>query len=125
MNLNSLQWYRKFNKIYFEEFVMDDKKRLGLKIRTIRKSKKITQEKLSEMVCISPRQMVKIEMGYAFPSVENLQKIAAALEVSIQALFENDYYDCTETLKEKLIEKINILDERNTKFLYIVASNLD
>ncbi len=104
---------------------MNDKELLGLKIRTIRKSKKITQETLSEKIDISPRQMVKIEMGQAYPSLDTLKKIAAALNVPIQSLFENDYYDNTENLKKKLHEKINILDEKNTRFLYIVASNLD
>ena len=104
---------------------MTTKELLGAKIKYLRKSKKIAQEKLSEMVDISPRQMVRIEMGYSFPTIENLEKIAAALNVSIQSLFENDYYEKTEVLKSKLHEKIDMLDEKNTRFLYIVASNLD
>ncbi len=104
---------------------MSTKKLLGAKIRSLRKSKKIAQEKLSEMADISPRQMVRIEMGQSFPTVENLEKIAIALGVSIQSLFENDYYDSVELLKQKLREKIDSLDEKNTRFLYIVASNLD
>ena len=104
---------------------MSTKELLGAKIRYLRKSKKIAQEKLSEMADISPRQMVRIEMGQSFPTVENLEKIALALGVSIQTLFENDYYDSEQNLKLKLIEKIQNLDEKNTKFLYIVASHLD
>lgn len=104
---------------------MSTKKLLGAKIRYLRKSKKIAQEKLSEMADISPRQMVRIEMGQSFPTIENLEKIAAALNVPIQTLFENDYYDSTESLKKKLYEKVEQLDEKNTRFLYIVASNLD
>lgn len=77
------------------------------------------------MAEISPRQMVRIEMGQSFPSIETLEKIATALDVPVQALFENDYYDSTESLKKKLHEKIEQLDEKNTRFLYIVASNLD
>lgn len=103
---------------------MDDKKQLGLKIRTLRKLKKITQEKLSEIVDISPRQMVKIEMGQVYPSVEVLQKIACALDVPIVNLFDNEYYDDYEILKEKLHSKIDKLNEKNIRFLYIVASNL-
>ena len=34
-------------------------------------------------------------------------------------------YDKTENLKQKIIDKLHKLDERNTRFLYIVASNLD
>ena len=104
---------------------MSAKETLGAKIRYLRKSKKIAQEKLSEMADISPRQLVRIEMGQSFPTLENLEKIASALGVSIQSLFENDYYDNTENLKQKLYENINLLDEKNTRFLYIVASHLD
>lgn len=104
---------------------MSTKKLLGAKIRNLRKTRKIAQEKLSEMAEISPRQMVRIENGQSFPTLENLEKIASALNVPIQSLFENDYYDSIENLKTKLHEKINKLDDKNTRFLYIVASNLD
>jgi len=98
---------------------------LGKKIRYLRKAKNISQESLSEMAGISPRQMVRIERAQSLPTLENLEKIALALGVTIQSLFENDYYESTEILKNKLHEKINILDDKNTKFLYIVASQLD
>lgn len=104
---------------------MLQKKLLGAKIRYIRKSKKISQETLSEMTDISPRQMVRIEMGQSFPTLENLEKIADALDVSVQSLFENDYYDSTENLKKSLSEKISGMDEKNVRFLYIIASHLD
>ena len=104
---------------------MDDKEQLGLKIRSLRKSKKITQEKLPEIIGISPRQMVKIEMGHTFPTIEVLKKIAAVLGVSVRNLFDNEYYDDCEVVKEKLYSKINSLNEKNIRFLYIVASNLE
>jgi len=104
---------------------MTAKELLGAKIRYLRKSRKIAQEKLSEMAEISPRQMVRIEMGQSFPTIDNLEKIASALGVSIQSLFENDYYDKTEILKQKLHNRIDLLDDKNTRFLYIVASHLD
>ncbi len=104
---------------------MSTKELLGAKIRYIRKSKKIAQEKLAELADISPRQMVRIEMGQCFPTIENLEKIAKALNVSIQSLFENDYYDSIENLKEKIQKKLDMLDENNTKFLYLILSNLD
>ena len=104
---------------------MNDKELLGLKIRTIRKNKKITQEMLSEKIDISPRQMVKIEMGQAYPSLETLKKIASALNVPIQSLFENDYYESPEILKEKIRQKLERKKKKNIRFLYLVAANLD
>lgn len=104
---------------------MDSENLLGAKIRYLRKSKNISQEKLSEMAGISPRQMIRIELGRSKPTLDNLEKIAIALGVSIQSLFENDYYENIDVLKKKLHEKIDTLDEKNTRFLYIVASRLD
>ena len=104
---------------------MVDNKLLGAKIKYLRKSKKIAQEKLSEMADISPRQMVRIEMGQSTPTLENLEKIANSLEVPLQSLFENDYYEDTQILKDKLHKKITDLNDKNTRFLYIVASRLD
>lgn len=78
---------------------------LGNKIRHLRKSKNISQEKLSEMAGISPRQMIRIELGRSLPTIENLDKIAKALEVNIQSLFENDHYDSVQNLKEQLHKK--------------------
>lgn len=74
---------------------------------------------------ISPRQMIRIELGRSKPTLDNLEKIAIALGVSIQSLFENDYYENIDVLKKKLHEKIDTLDEKNTRFLYIVAYRLD
>ncbi len=98
---------------------------LGKKIRHLRKSKNISQEILSEMAEISPRQMIRIELGQSLPTLENLEKIAHALNVTVQSLFDNDYYADINTLKNKLYKKIDNLSEQNTRFLYIVASQLD
>ena len=97
---------------------------LGKKIRHLRKSKNISQETLSEMAEISPRQMIRIELGQSLPTLENLEKIALALNVTVQSLFDNDYYADINTLKNKLYKKIDNLSEQNTRFLYIVASQL-
>ena len=104
---------------------MNEKEGLGKKIRTLRKAKKITQEKFAEMIDVCPRHMVKIEMGQVYPSFVTLKNISSVLEVSIQSLFENEHYDNPENLKQKLCEIIGNLDEKNLRFLYIVASHLD
>ena len=79
---------------------------LGKKIRHLRKSKNISQETLSEMAEISPRQMIRIELGQSLPTLENLEKIALALNVTVQSLFDNDYYADVNTLKNKLYKNV-------------------
>ena len=104
---------------------MDEVKCLGAKIRALRKSKKITQEQLSEMIDISPRHMVKIENGQVYPSFPTLKKIAQHLDTTIELLFENDYYDDCESIKEKLHNIVDKSNEKNIRFLYVIASHLD
>ncbi|PIQ90569.1 MAG: hypothetical protein COV71_03905 [Candidatus Omnitrophica bacterium CG11_big_fil_rev_8_21_14_0_20_41_12] len=56
-------------------------------IKSIRKKKGLTQEKLARLADISNNTLVKIEMGMAKePTITTITKIADALEVSIDML---------------------------------------
>jgi transcriptional regulator with XRE-family HTH domain len=63
------------------------KEAFGLQLREIRKSKNYTQEKLAEMLDLSPRQLIRIENGENFPSAETLGKISLLLNVGLEKLF--------------------------------------
>ena len=80
---------------------MDVKKQLGEKIKRLRKEKHLTQEEFAESIEIARRNLVNIELGINFPKAETLEKILAALDVSLQKLFETDHLvDDTELLAE-------------------------
>ncbi|OGI19922.1 MAG: hypothetical protein A2255_01575 [Candidatus Melainabacteria bacterium RIFOXYA2_FULL_32_9] len=69
---------------------MDDKeflRKVGLKISIIRKSKKLSQEKLAEMVNSATSYIGTIERGEQNPSLILLKKISEALEVDIREFF--------------------------------------
>lgn len=60
---------------------------LAENIKSIRKKKGLTQEKLARLADISNNTLVKIEMGMAKePTITTITKIADALEVSIDML---------------------------------------
>jgi transcriptional regulator with XRE-family HTH domain len=63
------------------------KKELGKKIKNIRKSKNITQERLAEIIGIDPKNVSRIENGNSYPSADTLTAIANALNVEIYELF--------------------------------------
>ena len=63
------------------------KKKLGKKIKNIRKSKNITQERLAEIIGIDPKNVSRIENGNSYPSADTLTAIANALNVEIYELF--------------------------------------
>ena len=54
---------------------MNIKKQFGEKIKRIRKQRGFTQEKLSEMIDISPRNLSGIEKGIYFVKADTLEKI--------------------------------------------------
>lgn len=63
------------------------KEAFGLQLKELRKSKNYTQEILAEMIDLSPRQLIRIENGENFPSVETLGKISLVLNISLNSLF--------------------------------------
>ncbi len=103
---------------------MNTKQLIGAKIKELRKRKKITQEKLSEAVGINPRQMVRIEMGESFPTLENLEKIALVLGITVQDLFCNDSYEQRDILQQKITSKLNEFDDKTIKIIYSLVMNI-
>ncbi len=65
-------------------------KALGKKIRAVRKSKKMSMEKLAFTSGIEYSQLSRIEMGQINTSVSHIAAIAKTLGVSLSSLFEFD-----------------------------------
>ena len=61
--------------------------KLGERIRTLRKQKKLTQQTLAEKAGIDPKYMGQIERAETNPSIKLLANIASALGVSLPELF--------------------------------------
>ena len=62
-------------------------KKLGKKIKKIRKITGLTQEDLADNLNISRTHMGHIEQGRKSPSMQLLEKIARKLKVDIKELF--------------------------------------
>lgn len=60
----------------------------GLKIKELRKQKKYSQEHLANLVSINKSYISKIENGKTEVSLEIINKLANALEIEIDKLFE-------------------------------------
>jgi transcriptional regulator with XRE-family HTH domain len=85
----------------------DIKKRLGKKIRSLRKLRRFTQEELGEKAGISYKFIGEIERGEVNPSLNSLIKIANALSVNVKDLFpgEVEIYPQFSSQDLKLIKK--------------------
>lgn len=86
-------------------------------MKTIRKAKHITQEKLSELCDTDTSYIGQIETRKRFPSLTFIEKIASALEVEPYLLFKNDQTESPE--RKKRIENIKV------EFFQAIDGNLE
>ncbi len=93
----------------------DFKKLLGKRIKQIRKSKNLTQEKLAELINIEIPSLSYIETGKFAPSIETLQKLSEVLEV---APWEFYYFE--QITQEEMLKDINNALKNNKQLTEIV-----
>ena len=55
-------------------------------LETIRKSKKISQEELAELIGVSRQTIYKWEAGICLPNLNKIEKLLEVLNVSIEKL---------------------------------------
>lgn len=68
---------------------LDIKKRFGKAIRRRRREIDLSQEALAEKTQLHRTYISNIERGIQNPSLENIEKLAKALDISISSLFSN------------------------------------
>ena len=68
-------------------------KHLGVNIRKLRKEHGLTQMQLAEKMGLGATAIVNYESGYSAPPANKLPKLAKALGVSLDRLFEGCYED--------------------------------
>jgi len=102
---------------------MNTKELLGLKVKEFRKKRKLTQEKLSELIGVDNGYISKLEVGQNFPSLGTLEKIADVLEVNLSDFFQ--FIPSTEpNLKSEVINIYDKLNKDKQYTLYRVAKGL-
>lgn len=70
---------------------MDEiRKGLGKRIRFLRKSGEMTQERLAERAGLCYKYIGEIERGEVNPSLKSMLEVATALGVNIQSLFPSE-----------------------------------
>ena len=97
---------------------MGNKKLLGKRIKSIRKSQGLTQEKLSEMIDLETSSLSGIESGRFYPSLHVLEKIAKVLEVELIDFFKFSSINIPENLDEEIQKIIEKQDKNNKELIY-------
>ncbi len=105
---------------------MDIKKELGEKIKRLRKKRGLTQERLAELVDISPRNLSNIEVGISFVKAETLEKIIDALNVTTEELFSNDHIKSNIELIREIDKMVDLVkdDNKTLEKVYRVLKSL-
>jgi len=97
---------------------------LGARIKDLRKSRKLSQNKVSEMVGIDPKHLSRIEVGSGYPSMDTLDKLAVVLNVDMK-----DFFDFVpERSRKELLQDLRLLlleaEPEKLKLIYRVVRNI-
>lgn len=86
------------------------KKLLGLRIKQLRKSKKLTQFALGELIDIDQRQIAHIEGGNSFPSLKTLNKFSKIFECKLKDIFDYEHLLENVDMKSQINDKLSKMD---------------
>ena len=100
------------------------KEQFAKNLKSIRKSRKLTQEQLAELVDVDFRYISFLENARSFPSCDLLEKISKALNISYADLFIFEEDLSRENVKKQLMEIIQLLDDKNLYILFKIAKDL-
>lgn len=98
-----------------------DYAKLGARIKTIRKKKGLTQEKLAEAVSCNTSHISNIENNYTKVSLNVLLAIANVLGTTIDSLIGEQYDEPSKGIEHDIIEKVRKFgNEKKKKVLKIL-----
>lgn len=85
---------------------------IGNRLAEIRKSKKLKQMELAEMLNVSQQVISNIERGVTAPDIEQLKKIADIYNISLDQLVGRDFFcDDADDVERKIISYIKQMDD--------------
>lgn len=94
------------------------KKLLGVRIKELRKTRGLSQERLSGKIDIDPKHISRVESGRSFPSLDTLEKLANALQVEVKDFFEFAHEaKNTKELKEIINNLLKEVDDEQLRLV--------
>ena len=103
---------------------MNTKTKLGLRIKTLRKAKGLTQEELAEAAGISLTFMSVTERGRHIPSLKTCELISNALGVTLSELFNFDEFDGKEKSFKALSFYLRGKEKEQVRFIREIAEKV-
>lgn len=98
---------------------------IGMKIRILRQNARLSQEKLAELVGVTPQQIQKYEAGRTKVTTDRIQSIAEALGVQVSVFFHDCGADLAPTeAEEAFIRKLRKVKDRRVHESLMVILDL-
>ncbi len=97
-------------------------KRLGQRIRSLRKKANLTQDSLAELADLSGKHIGEIERGGVNLTVQALEQIANALKISTLELLNYDHEADVDELRSELINYLTQCPSEDLKIAYRLIS---
>ncbi len=101
-----------------------NRKLFGQKIKEFRKKRKLTQEQLADLIGTDDKHISALERGIYFPKYENIEKLAAALNVELHELFYFVDYRDEEFLLNQSIDLLKKADYNKLKIAYRLLNDV-
>lgn len=104
--------------------MMNTKQLLAMRLKELRKSRGLTQEKLAELIGRDTKHISKLEIAGSYPSIETLERIANALSVELKDIFNFDGLKDKNYIADEFQKIIKYSDEKYLKILYKIHKEL-
>ena len=94
----------------------------GKRVRTLRRAKDMTQEQLAERAGLSLQSVGEIERGRGNPTLVNIERLSAALDENLTALFDlGDVGLTKEQAQKELLELLAGANEEQVRAILTMA----
>ena len=101
-----------------------DLKKLGTRIKDLRKKKKLTQDELSELVEMNGKHLGEVERGIINISIQNLDKIAKSLDVPLLVLLDIEHQKSKEELEQEIAKMVSSSSYEQTQLIHRIVSDI-
>ena len=103
---------------------MDVKQAIGRRIKSLRALRSYSQERLSEMVGISPNYLSNIERGKENPTLDLFIKMSKGLKVEMHEIFATEVDQEPKDVRKRLRQLIDEITEPDLKKILRVLETL-
>ena len=103
----------------------DIAKIIGQRIRNYRTQKGLSQEKLAELAGCHPTYIGQLERGEKNDTLESVEKIASAMDISLSELFDKLGKSGGDNIAAKCYDLVASKNEAEQKQLYKMLQEMD